>query len=253
MANNKQSHKDIFIENVVYKKNVLSAIFKIIANFILFFLNILAGILIKTSELTGWIYTKIWPFLNVSSYDHRFDYLRGIQNYGWYERAVIAMQKIKAGGTVLDAGCGDGIYSGMFYSTRAKMVDAIDIDKAAIEHARKYYSRKNVNFKSSSIQNWLKKEKKYDVIFMFAVIEHFEPAEGLKILREINKSLIKDGVFFGSTPLFSDVGAHNFEHHNEFNSEAKLAEFLKKVFRKVSSYTSDWPDGRHECYFECKK
>lgn len=245
--------KNRFIENVIYDKNVVSQFLKLIANILLFILNCLAIFITKTSAFIGWVYTKIWPFLNVSSYDHRFDYLRGVSNYGWYERAILARQKIKDGGVVLDVGSGDGIYSGIFYSVKARKVDAIDIDKEAIKNAKNLYSRKNIKFINIGVQDWLKTKKKYDAIFMFAVIEHFEFEEGLKILKSIKNSLNKNGIFFGSTPMFKNEGAYNFEHKNEFHSKEDLVKFLHRVFSKVSIYVSDWPDGRSDCYFECKK
>lgn len=248
----KQSLKNGFIEKVIYRKNVISIFLKFIANILLFFLNYMAVFVIKISAFFGWIYTKIWPFLSVSSYDHRFDYLRGVENYGWYERAILARQKIKNNNKVLDIGCGDGIYSGIFYSIKARKVDAIDIDGVSIKHAQKYYSKKNVKFINAGVQDWLKTKRKYDAIFMFAVIEHFEPQEGLKILKSIKKSLNKDGVFFGSTPMFKDEGAYNFEHKNEFHSKEALVKFLRKIFPKVDIYISEWQGNRSDCYFECK-
>ena len=217
-----------------------------------FVLDILTIILIKASEFLSEQYKFIWSYLHRSWFDHRFDYLRGIENYYWYERAILAQQKIKQDGVVLDIGCGDGIYSGLFYSAKAKKVEAIDMDKSAIQHAKKYYSRSNVNFKNIDIHNWLKKGKKYDTVVMFSVIEHLSVEDGTETLKMIGKSLNKNGSLFGSTPLFSDNDEHNFEHQNEFSSELQLRSFLKKTFRKVDLYISIWPYGRKECYFECK-
>jgi hypothetical protein len=109
-----------------------------------------------------------------------------------------------------------------------------------------------VKFMNVGVREWLKSGKKYNTIFMFVVIEHFETEEGLKVLADIQRSLTKDGVFFGSTPLFKNKGASNFEHKNEFHSEEELVKFLRKVFREVDIFVSEWPESRSECYFECK-
>lgn len=217
------------------------------------YLNISAKFLIKWARYIGNQYTSIWTNLHTSSFDHRFDYLRGIDNYYWYERAIFAIQRIKPENIVLDVGCGDGIYSGLFYSKAAKKVDAIDLDDEAVKHAKKHYSRKNVKFQSISIQDWLKKGKKYDTVLMFAVIEHFTPQDGIRTLKGIGKSLTKDGILFGSTPIFSDTGMHNFDHQNEFFSNDKLKSFLETSFKDVTIFISKWPNDRNECYFECRQ
>ena len=224
---------------------------KILAKTYYKLLDFLATLLMNLSKLVGNQYTFIWPYLHQSSFDHRFDYLRGIDNYSWYERPIFALEKIKPFGDVLDIGCGDGIYSGLFYYKKAKHIDAIDLDKLAIEHAKKHYFRSNVNFKCIKIQDWLKKRKKYDTILMFNVIEHFDYEDGIKILKNVRTSLNENGLFFGSTVLFSDKGEHNFEHKNEFFSQANLRKYLKKVFRRVDIYTSIWPNGQKGCYFSC--
>lgn len=217
------------------------------------YLNFSANFLINWARYIGNQYTKIWTDLHSSSFDHRFDYLRGIDNYYWYERAILAIQRIKPKGTVLDVGCGDGIYSGLFYSKVAKKVDAIDLDKEVIEHAKAHYPQKNVTYEVSSIQDWFKKEKRYDIVLLFAVIEHFTPEDGVLVLKGIGKSLTKNGVFFGSTPIFSDHGLHNFDHKNEFFSAEKLKKFLELSFEEVTISTSQWLNGRNECYFDCRQ
>jgi SAM-dependent methyltransferase len=247
-----QTFKDSFIEKFIYRRNIISIILKFVSTVLLFFLNCIVIFLFKISSFVGWFYTKIWPFLNVSSYDHRFDFLRGIENYGWYERGILARNKIEKGDSVLDIGCGDGIYSGIFYSAKAAKVEAIDIDGKAIKHAKKYYSKRNVKYIEVGVVDWLKAKRKYNAIFMFAVIEHFEPQDGLQILKSVKRSLTKDGIFFGSTPLIKNKSAYNFEHKNEFDSAAALVKFLLKVFSKVDIYVSEWPGNRSDCYFECK-
>lgn len=214
-------------------------------------LSVLSDTNILIGEFIAAFYKFIWPYTGYSWFDHRFDYLRGPENIFWLERAIYASSLIRKGDTILDIGCGDGIYSGKFYSIKAKFVDAIDIDSNAIKHAKKLYSRKNVKFSKKNILIWTP-IKKYNNIFMFAVIEHLTEKDGKMVLSKIEKCLAKDGVFFGSTSVFEDDGYHNFEHKNEFISVATLKKFLSQKFKKVKITTSNWP-GRLECYFECRQ
>jgi len=214
-------------------------------------LDIFARVWISFGKILGYTYTKLFGLVGTSWYDHRFDYLRGMDNFHWLERGFFALERIKTRDDVLDLGCGDGIFSGVFYSSKAKRVLAIDIDQKAIAHAQKYYGRKNVRFIKADIKNMQLPSNKFDTIFMFAVLEHFSPEDGIKVLKNIKKSLKKNGIFFGSTPIFSHTKFKaNFEHKNEFGSVQELEEFLKTVFKNVRVFQSHWPQ-RNECYFEC--
>ena len=210
-----------------------------------------ASIMLFCNKLLGQGYTKIWQYSDYSSYEHRFDYLRGIENFYWMERGIIGLRYLLEKSVVLDLGCGDGFFSGIFYSTRAQAVDAIDYDSRNIKLAKKYYQKDNVNFYQADITR-IDLSKKYDAIYLFAVIEHFTVAEGEALVRKISSALDGDGFFMGSTPLFSAKGGHNIEHQNEFSTEQEVKNFMIKSFEQVETWVSPWPN-RQECYFLCRQ
>jgi 2-polyprenyl-3-methyl-5-hydroxy-6-metoxy-1,4-benzoquinol methylase len=231
-------------------------IYKIIIlfkKFIRHTLGVLADMLIKTSQILGYLYTKGFGFVDTSWYDHRYDHLRGVENFYWMERAFLVLSMMSSEDNVLDLGCGDGIFSGVFYSSKAKKVVAVDIDSTAIRHAKKYYPKKNVSYTKQDIRNLSFRNNKFNIILMFAVIEHFTPEDGVKVLTKVGKLLKPNGTFFGSTPIFSKnkTKLANFEHENEFTSSDDLLVFLKKGFKSVKITHSKW-GMRDECYFECK-
>ncbi|MCJ7805531.1 class I SAM-dependent methyltransferase [Patescibacteria group bacterium] len=236
---------------IFLKNRFLSKIVYRFGKFQFFLLSRSADLLIRFSRLIGRFYTSIWSLQGISWFDHRFDYLRGIDNIFWLERAFFVNRVIKKNSSVLDIGCGDGIFSGLFYSAVAKEVLAIDLDSRAISHAKRYYNRSNVTFINRNILKWEPKDKKFDLILLFAVIEHFSKRDGLLLLEKIRKMMKPDGLLMGSTPVFSDKGYHNMEHKNEFSSVKDLNKFLGIKFKRVKTYTSNWP-GRLECYFECR-
>lgn len=215
-------------------------------------LDTLAKISIQTSKWVGNMYTILFDFLGTSWYDHRFDHLRGIDNYHWLERVFFVLPKISEDDSVLDIGCGDGIYSGVFYSEKAKSVFAIDTSQDSITSAIKHYKRNNVRFLKKNLLTWDVPANKYDVVVMFSVIEHLTALDGQKVLPKIKKSLKKGGVFFGSTPIVQKLGVSNWEHKNEFTSIAEVKTFLMRVFKDVKITESLWNKDRPECYFECK-
>lgn len=236
-------------------KKILSIIFNrfsFLRVFVRGVLDLLAKVSIQTSKWVGNIYTILFDFLGTSWYDHRFDYLRGINNYHWLERVFFVLPKISENDSVLDIGCGDGIYSGVFYSEKAKSVLAIDTNQDSITSAKKHYKRNNVRFLKKNLVTWDVPVNKYDVVVMFSVIEHLTARDGQKVLPKIKKSLKKGGVFFGSTPIVQVLGVSNWEHQNEFTSSTEVKTFLMKVFKDVKITESLWNKDRPECYFECK-
>jgi len=116
-------------------------------------LNFLGQIALRFGSIIGILYTKSWGFLNISWFNHLFDHLCGPSNWHWYERGILGYRIIRPGDIVLDLCCGDGIYSGLFYSQRAKFVDAIDRDDRALSYARRRYQRDNVQFNKMDVIN----------------------------------------------------------------------------------------------------
>lgn len=220
--------------------------------FVKFILDELAAFAIYISHKIGTLYTALFGFLGTSWFDHKYDYLKGIRNYYWLERAFFTLPKISKDSSVLDIGCGDGIYSGIFYSSKAKNVLGVDINLDAIIKARQNYKNENVKFQKKDVLTWDIPSNSYNLVTMFAVIEHFTEDQGLMVIKKIKKSLKKNGVFYGSTPILKQHGIANWEHKNEFESGEILESFLRKVFRKVTITESTWNKERSECYFECR-
>ncbi len=85
-------------------------------------------------------------------------------------------------------------------------MDAIDRDDRALSYARRRYQRDNVQFNKMDVINEDFSKKNYDVIFLFAAIEHFSIENGMKLLQKIANALLtsKNGTLFGSTPIFQE-------------------------------------------------
>jgi len=211
----------------------------------------IANIILKIGERLGLIYSDLFSRLGTSWFDHRFDYLKGISNYHWMERAFFSLDIIKKGDVVLNIGCGDGSFDGLYYADKAEYVVSIDKDPVAISHAKKYYKRPNVSFVKLDITRKKLPSKKYNIVLMFAVIEHFTELEGIEVLKNIKQSLKSGGILFGSTPLLKSLGKSNWEHKNEFCSTNQLKTLLSKVFQKIDIKIQKWSEGRTEIYFKC--
>ncbi len=203
------------------------------------------------NKLVGWSYQKLWVVLGIYWYDHDFDHLLGPGWNKWTERGILANRFIRPGDEVLDVACGDGSFSGNYYSQNAAHVDAFDFDQKAIATARRKHAKRNVNFFVADATNVIL-SKKYEVILVFASIEHFCIEDGARLLQRLGEALKQGGVLLGSTPIFAEIGGHNEEHQNEFLSVEQLRNFLAAHFAKVELWCSQWPK-RMDCYFECRE
>lgn len=221
-------------------------------------LNFCISLILKIAKIAAFAYTRFWGLFGIPWFDHRFDWLRGPEYWVWNERGVYGTKIIRHGDKVLDVCCGDGIYTGLYYSMFAELVHGIDRNEFAIDTANKRYLKKNVKFFKKDI---LKEDfplKNYDVIFMFAALEHFSPEQGSQILERIAKALLKssNGKFLGSTPIFEEATGHGHpEHDNEFTSMEQLKDFLSPHFTEIDFWSSRWKGQvqRKEAYFLCKK
>jgi SAM-dependent methyltransferase len=174
-------------------------------------LDLAAKVCLAANKLVGFAYLKLWPILGVYWYDHQFDYLLGPAFNKWTERGTLANRYIQSDDIVLDVACGDGSYSGNYYSQNASQVDAFDYDEKAIATARRKYAKSNINFFVADATQ-LNLIKKYDVVLFFAAIEHFPAEDGAKLLRKFGAALKPEGILVGSTPIFAEIGGHNDEH-----------------------------------------
>src|SRR3989338_2385031 len=98
---------------------------------------------------------------------------------------------------ICEIGCGVGNLSSKL-GKRGFKVDAFDLDKNAVQLAKKYNKNKNVNFFSKDILK-LSVNKKYDLVLAIEVIEHIKDDIGaIKNAKEILK---KSGFFLITVPI----------------------------------------------------
>jgi len=99
---------------------------------------------------------------------------------------------------VLEIGCGEGRLAAMLSFAGAKKVDAIDYSIEAIKIAQKTLNLENVSF---SCTDYRTVNKRYDVVVLQGVLEHFDNSfEALKYIIETN--LKDDGRVILTTPSF---------------------------------------------------
>ena len=93
---------------------------------------------------------------------------------------------------VLDIGCWVGGYE-LLINEYACQITAIDIEERALAVAKKSFP--NIIFLKASVLELPFPDDSFDVVTMWAVIEHIPKGTEIKALKEINRVLKKNGIF----------------------------------------------------------
>ena len=108
---------------------------------------------------------------------------------------------------ILDVGCGVGYIGRAIKENQDCNIDGIDIDKPAIEIAKKYYNKtylmKIGDKADKTFLNFLKNSKKYDCIICGDIIEHL-PDPGY-IISILVKKLSPGGKILVSIPNIAHI------------------------------------------------
>lgn len=158
--------------------------------------------------------------------------------YEHWHRYAFAMSLVE-GKQVLDAACGEG-FGAALLAKKAASVQALDIDAASIEHARKRYGALDcLNFDQADVtQLDALPDHGFDVIVSFETLEHV--MEHDRMLSGFYRLLKKDGVLLISTPdkkNYTDAtGVINPHHVHELYFE-EFSALLDSHFQAKKIYT----------------
>lgn len=126
--------------------------------------------------------------------------------YAWAGRQV-------AGLDVLDAACGEG-YGSYLLGHSARAVTGVDIDRQAIEHARRRYAGTTVRFECADCTQLPLDADSVDAVVSFETLEHLEAQD--QLLAEFRRVLRPDGFLLLSSPdrrTYSDETGYNNPFH----------------------------------------
>lgn len=155
--------------------------------------------------------------------------------WGWF-KALEDVCDFKHGRNreILEIGCSIGGAAAIL-AERGFKVSASDISDYALQRARKLLPQ--ITFLKWDITKKFPKQKKFDLVYGFEVIEHIpEPLRALKNLKEI---LSSKGVLILSTPfpyeyVYADPTHVSVKHQEQWRDLFEKAGFLKVKFVKKS-------------------
>ena len=103
------------------------------------------------------------------------------------------------GGLVLDAGCGSGVIANYLASLGATVV-GIDLNREAVDFARRTFSRNTLEFVHGSIFEY--QRDGFEMIYLLECLEHFPRGEVYRLLRHLRKMTGAGGRMLATTPNY---------------------------------------------------
>lgn len=207
----------------------------------------------KVSAFTHWLQFVAQWYLKPRPewFDHYLDqhWQHSAKNNGlWVERGVFSRMVLKPNSKMLEICCGDGYNARHFYSSAASSIIALDFDKDAIPHAKRFNSAPNIAYVQKDIRDGLPPGP-FDNVVWDAAIEHFTESEIDKIMGELVQRLGPDGILSGYTLTEAKDGKKsNALHEYEFKDKEDLRRFFTPHFAHVRVWETIYPT-RHNLYF----
>jgi len=161
--------------------------------------------------------------------------LKGQISYEHVHRYAIAARYAQDK-RVLDIASGEGYGAALLAHTAAEVV-GVDIDREAVEHARRSYYASNLRFVCGSVTDIPLADASVDVVASFETIEHV--GEQDRMLDEIRRVLVPGGVAIISSPnklVYSDGAHFSNPYHVRELYFAELRDLLVRRFRHVGLY-----------------
>jgi 2-polyprenyl-3-methyl-5-hydroxy-6-metoxy-1,4-benzoquinol methylase len=168
----------------------------------------------------------------------------------WHRYAVMAT--MVRGLRVLDAASGEG-YGSFLLAHGAAEVTGVDIDAAALAHARERHSRPNLAYVEGSVTRLPLAAASVDLIVSFETIEHL--TEQREMLVEFRRVLAPSGALVISSPnrpIYNEAGAVENHFHVKELDRAELKALLDPVFpqqawhaQRVIAQSALWSEDAH--------
>lgn len=157
----------------------------------------------------------------------------------WYEHwhRYALVQPWAQGRRVLDAACGEG-YGSAILAQGAASVLGLDIDPAAVAHARaRYAERANLRYEQADATRLALPKAAFDLVVSFETLEHVEAQD--ELLDGLCHALTDDGLLVISSPdkaTYSDAAGFRNEFHVRELYRDEFEQLLRRRFAHVRLY-----------------
>lgn len=157
----------------------------------------------------------------------------------WYEHwhRYALVRSWARGRRVLDAACGEG-YGSALLAGVAESVLGLDVDPAAVAHARgRYAGADNLSFDQADATRLALPAASFDLVVSFETLEHVEAQDGL--LDGLSHALSDDGLLVISSPdkaTYGDAAGFRNEFHVRELYRDEFEQLLRARFPHVRVY-----------------
>jgi ubiquinone/menaquinone biosynthesis C-methylase UbiE len=151
--------------------------------------------------------------------------------------------ELARGKNVLDIACGEG-YGSNLLSDCARNVTGVDIDSDTITTARGKYQKANLSFLIGSAADIPLPDGSVDIVISFETLEH-HPYH-VEMFKEVKRVLVKDGLFFISTPdkkNYSDIPAYTNSFHVKELYRSEFCELAGSFFTNYEVFDQKYLTG----------
>lgn len=139
---------------------------------------------------------------------------------------------------VLDIPCGVGWGTAML--KRAKKIYGVDVAPDAIDYAREYFSRKNIEYLVGDMKNIPFPDDKFDIVVCLEGYEHVDRETGELFVKEAKRVLKQGGLIIMTTPIITN-GKHTGNPYHLY--EPTLEEFKDQADRNFKTVHFEIFDG----------
>jgi len=185
---------------------------------------------------------QFWvPFKNpgVKHYERKYivrDIMKPQFLYGYHKHFLKIQKNFPKGARVLDLGCATGDLIAEL-KDRGCEVWGVDLDKNAVNFAKKYLKLENVYAMSCDEFFKLPNLPKFDLIIFFELLEHLD--NPLEFIQNIKKILKEDGTIVMSTPSRERILANLWQsdfppHHLTRWNENAIFNLFEKIGFKIT-------------------
>lgn len=139
------------------------------------------------------------------------DYITNQYYIGVNDRIFLLFEKLKSLGLnsnskVVELGCGIGVVTHLIRKIVTKgSIEAVDISPKSIEFAKSKIPNSNVIFEVDDVTEYTPTTKNADFVTLFDVIEHIPTEHHLKLFKNVNKMLSKNGQCLINIPSPSSI------------------------------------------------
>jgi cyclopropane fatty-acyl-phospholipid synthase-like methyltransferase len=164
---------------------------------------------------------------------------------GFLERGVLSALTLRPGGAALELCCGGGFNTRYFYAPRVARIVAVDANREALRHARRFNGAPNISYEFCDVTRSIPPGP-FDNIVWDTAIHHFTREEAIAILGRVREALAPGGTLSGHTVI--EPGSTYAYARQAFKGPHDLADLLGQVFPHVLVRTTPDP-ARLNLYF----